>query len=936
MKNNMKRLLIGLFALFVFSYAQGQDLIRLPLDTAVIYGKLDNGMTYYIRKNSYPENQADFYIAQKVGSIQEEDSQAGLAHFLEHMAFNGTKHYPGRKTMLDYLEKNGAQFGSNVNAYTSFDETVYNLSNVPITRSGILDSCLLILHDWSGFISLEDKEIDQERKIIKEEWRNRSGAGSRIWDKILPVLFEGSKYANRMPIGSMDVVENFEYQELKDYYKEWYRPDLQGIIVVGDFDAKEVETKIKNLFSDIPKPKEAKERIYYTVPDNEEPITIIATDPELTSASIALHFKYDTKSKEFKQSMQGVYFSILDMFISHILSARYSEIAQKSDAPFLGASVSNGAFLVSRTKMAWNISASCKEGQITQALEALIRESERAKKFGFLDSEVDRIKENLLQAYENSYNNRDKQRTGTYSNEYVNSFITDGPVPGIETMYSLMKQLLPQINAEVLNNYFKSINLTNNLSIVVTGPEKNQLVYPSAEELVALIKKTKLEDLTPYQEESLDEPFISQLPEKGKIVKTEESEFDTKTWTLSNGVKVVLKNTDFKDDQILMRSVSPGGISLFDDHEIFNASLIPNIPSIGGLGNFNNVNTGKKLAGKTVDAACSVTQITQGVNMSSNKKDIETALQLVYLMYTSPRQDKQAFDAYTEQLKNALRNAGMQPSVAFRDSISHAMYGDNPRTKNIELEDIATLDYNRMFEMYKECFEHTVPAIFTFVGTIDEETLRPLVEQYLATLPVGDKNKGIKDRDLKINKGKKIVHFTRDMETPKTSVYNLYSGVLDYNQKNKIALNIFNQVLDLVFTRTIREEEGGTYGVNSNVEISQFPLGQTTLTMSYTTDSSKVENLNKIALQEIKRIAEEGPELTDFNKVLEFIKKNHADRIKTNNYWLSIINTYNFYGEDNYTLYLNLLNSMTPNDIKNIAKDILDQDNYIEVIMFPI
>lgn len=935
MKNNLKRLLIALFALSVFSYAQGQDLIQLPIDTAVVYGKLDNGMTYYIRKNSYPKDQADFYIAQKVGSMQEEDSQSGLAHFLEHMAFNGTKHYPGRKTMLDYLEKNGAQFGSNVNAYTSFDETVYNLSNIPITRGGILDSCLLILHDWSGFISLEDKEIDQERKIIKEEWRNRSGSGSRIWDKILPVLFEGSKYANRMPIGSMDVVENFKYQEVKDYYKKWYRPDLQGIIVVGDFDPKEVESKIKNLFSDIPKPIKAEERIYYTVPDNEEPITVIATDPELTSTSIALNFKYDTKSKEFKQSVQGVYSSILDMFISHILSARYDEIAQKSNAPFLGASVSNGSYLVSRTKMAWNISASCKEGQITQALEALIRESERTKRFGFLDSEVDRIKDNLLQAYENSYNNRDKQRTGTYANEYVNSFINDGPISGIENMYSLIKQLLSQINAEVLNNYMNSINLTNNLSITVTGPEKNQLVYPSADELVALIKKTKSEELAPYQEESLDEPLISQLPEKGKIVKTEESEFETKTWTLSNGVKVVLKNTDFKDDQILMRSVSPGGISLFDDHEIFNAALIPNIPSIGGLGNFNNVNIGKKLAGKSVEAACSITQTTQGVNMNSNKKDIETALQLVYLIYTSPRQDEQAFEAYAEQLRNALRNASMQPSVTFRDSISYAMYGDNPRAKNIELKDIATLDYNRILEMYKECFENTQPAIFTFVGTIDEETLLPLVEQYLAILPVGDKNRKSIDRDLKINTGETIVHFTRDMETPKTSVYNLYSGVLNYNQKNRIALNIFNQVLDLVFTRTIREEEGGTYGVNSNVEMSQIPLGQTTLTMSYTTDSSKVENLNKIALQEIKRIAEEGPQLTDFNKVIEFIKKNHADRIKTNNYWLSIINTFNFYGEDNYTLYLNLVNSMTPDDIRDIAKDILDQKNYIEVIMYP-
>lgn len=935
MKNSLKRFFIGLLALLIFSYVQGQELTQLPIDSAVRYGKLENGLTYYIRKNAYPKDQADFYIAQKVGSMQEEDSQWGLAHFLEHMAFNGTKHFPGRKTMLDYLEKNGAQFGTNVNAYTSFDETVYNLTNIPITRSGVLDSCLLILHDWSGFISLEDKEIDQERKIIKEEWRNRSGANSRIWDKILPILFEGSKYANRMPIGSMDVVENFKYQELKDYYKKWYRPDLQGIVVVGDFDAEEVENKIKELFSDIPKPVNAEERIYYTVANNEAPVIAIATDPELTSTSISLYFKHNVQSTEIKQSVQGVYLSILDMFVSHILSARYREIAQKSDAPFLSASVSNGPYLISRTKMAWNISASCKEGQIEPALQALVRETERAKKFGFLESEVDRIKDNLLQAYEDSYNNREKQRTNTYANEYVNSFVDNEPIPGIETMYSLIKQLLPQINADVLNGYVNSINLTDNMSIVITGPEKDNLKYPLGDDLISLIQKTKTEELSAYKEELLDEPLISQLPTKGKIIKTENSIFDTKTWTLSNGIKVVLKKTDFKDDQILMRSTSQGGTSLFADNEVFNASLISGIPSIGGLGNFSNVNIGKKLAGKSADVACSVTLTTQGVNMNSNIKDIETALQLVYLVYTSPRQDNQAFGAYMERVKNALQNASMQPSVAFNDTINYIMYGDNPRAKSMKLNDVTNLNYDRIYAMYKECFQKTAPAVFTFVGTIDESVLRPLVEQYIATLPVGDKNRKSIDRNLKIKTGEKIVHFNRSMETPKTSVCNIYSRTLHYDQKNRIVLNIFNQILDLVFTRTIREEEGGTYGVSSNIDMSRIPLGQTTLTMSYTTDSSKVENLNKIASQEIYKIAQNGPETSDFNKAIEFIKKNHADRIKTNNYWLSIINTYSFYNEDNYTTYLDTVNTISTDDVRKIAKKLLDQKNYKEVIMYP-
>lgn len=935
MKSNLKKIIFSLSLILAFSNIKGQELIKLPIDSAVRYGKLENGLTYYIRHNALPKNQADFYIAQKVGSMQEEDSQQGLAHFLEHMAFNGTENFPGRKTMLNYLELNGAKFGANVNAYTSFDETVYNLTNIPIVREGVLDSCLLILRDWSGYLSLENDEIDQERKIIKEEWRNRSGANSRIWDKILPVLFKGSKYANRMPIGTMDVVEHFDYQELKDYYKKWYRPDLQGLVIVGDFDADKVEAKVIELFSKIPMPENAAERIYYPVPDNKEPIVVVATDPELTTTGISLYFKDDPQSKEFKQSVQGIYQNMMDMFISNILSSRYREIAQKSDAPFLGASVSKSNFIVSKNKMAWTVSASCKEGEIEKALEATIRETERAKKFGLLDSEIERIKVGLLQSYENAYNNRNKQRSSSFTAEYVRSFTDDTPIPGIEKEYEIVKQLLPQINAQVLNNYMNTINLTDNLSIVVTGPEKEGLVYPTSEDLLAIIAKVKTEELTAHKEELSDAPLVSQLPAKGSIVKEEDSLFDTKTWTLSNGVKMILKKTDFKDDQILITSASFGGTSLFDDNEVYNAALSSSIPALGGLGDFNNIDLGKKLTGKTANVNASISQLTQGIGASSNMRDIETALQLIYLAYTAPRQDEQAFGAYLERLKNSLRNASLLPNTAFSDSISFALYGNNPRSKNMTLEDVKLLNYDRIFEMYKECFQNGAPAVFTFVGTIDESVLRPLAEQYLATLPVGDRNRKYIDRGMKLNTGKKVIHFQKEMESPKTSVYNVHSGILEYNQKNKITLSIFNQILDLVYTRTIREEEGGTYGVGSNISISRVPLGQTALNISYTTDSSKVENLNKIAFREIERIAKEGPDAADFNKTIEYMRKSYEDNIKTNGYWLSIINNYGLYGEDNHSNYLTYLNAVTAEDVKQIAGELLNQKNYIEVIMFP-
>lgn len=938
MRSNLKFFFVSLLSLFFFINADGQEnrqLTKLPIDPAVRYGKLSNGMTYYIRHNAIPENQADFYIAQKVGSMQEEDSQRGLAHFLEHMAFNGTENFPGRKTMLNYLEKNGVQFGSNVNAYTSFDETVYNITNVPMAREGLLDSCLLILRDWSGYLTLENSEIDQERKIIKEEWRTRNGANIRVMEKILPVLFEGSKYAYRMPIGIMEVVEHFDYQELKDYYHKWYRPDLQGIVIVGDIDVDAVEAKVKKMFSEIPMPVNAAERVYSAIPDNKEPVVAIATDPELSSTSISLYFKEDMPSKEFKQSEEGVFRSILDAFVSSILSSRYREISQKKDAPFLGAYVSKEDFIVSKNKLAWTVGAGCKEGEIVPALEALIRETERAQRFGFLSSEVERAKIALLQSYENAYNNKDKRETGELTGIYVNSFIEDTPISGIEYEYELLKKMLPKIDANLLNAYVKGVNLSEKLSIIVMGPEKKDLVYPTADSLIATIAKVKQESLDPYNEELSDEPLISQLPEKGKIVKEEATKFDTKTWTLSNGVKVVLKNTDFKDDEISISSYSYGGISLFDDNEIFNASVVSSVVPLGGLGNFNDVDLDKKLAGKSVSVSTSITGITQGISAGSNKRDIETALQLIYLSYTAPRYDVEAFETYIERAKNKLKNQDLLPNTSFGDSINQIMYGDNLRMKRMKLADVDSLDYDRIFAMYKECFEQGAAPVFVFVGTLDEDVLRPLAEQYLATLPVGDANRKYIDRSIRVKSGNNVVRFKKEMETPMTSVFNLHSADLDYNQKNNITLAVLNQVLDLVYTRTIREEEGGTYGVGTSVGMSRRPLGETMLYISYTTDESKVEKLNKIAYDEIEKIATNGPDQEDFDKTIEFMKKSYQEAIKQNDYWMSTIYTYNLYDEDNHSSYLEYVNTLKPEDVKLIARKILDAKNYKEVIMFP-
>lgn len=931
-------ILLGIFFCSSVLDAEAQnDLVVLPVDTTVRYGVLSNGLTYYIKHNKYPEGQADFYIAQKVGSMQEEDNQLGLAHFLEHMAFNGTVNFKGRKTMLNYLEQNGAQFGTNVNAYTSYDETVYNLTNIPLKREGILDSCLLILHDWSNSLLLEDAEIDQERAIIKEEWRTRSNAQTRIWDQILPVVFEGSKYTNRMPIGSMDIVENFKYQELKDYYKKWYRPDLQGIVIVGDFDADQVESKVKRLFSGIPKPQNPAERIYYNVPDNDEPIIAIATDAEARATQIVLYSKHDDVPIEVKQSLQGYYLSVLKVFASNILNSRLAEISRKSNSPYLGASASDGEFLVSKTKRAWTIAAVCHEDSIQSSLKALLTENKRVLDYGFLDSEVERLKANLLQAYENAYNNRDKQRNSYYTGQYVRAFTSGEPFMDIADEYNIIKQILPQITSGQVTAYLRSIaNFDKNVVITVTGPQKGSIMSLTKDKILSIFSDVKSDLLANYEESVSNESLINELPQKGQIIDEQKDEkFNTSVLTLSNGIKVILKKTDFKDDQIFIKSISRGGSSLFDDNEIINAEQIATVPSIGGLGNFSIIDLNKRLAGKTASVSCYVNAYTQGVSASTNQKDIETAMQLIYLVMTNPRVDRDSFAAYLNRVKTSLSNSEQKSETAFNDTIINALYMDNPRFERLKLEDLDKLNYDRMIEMYKECFLSSEPPVFTIVGSIVVDSVKPLLEKYISVLPVNKSKRPYVVRNSVFRKGEYIKHFDHKMETPKSSVFKLYSAYIERSQKNRITLNFLKQILDMVYTRTIREEEGGTYSVNTSASISRIPEGQTMINISFTTDTLKVADLNRKAHEELVRISKEGPEQEDFDKVKKYLIKNHEDRIKTNPYWLTSLETYHFYDEDNYSTYLNIIEEISLNDIRDIAKEVLKAKNYIEVIMFP-
>ena len=931
----MRKILSTLAILVITITAFAQQNPPQPMDPAVRHGKLDNGLTYYIRHNSLPENRADFYIAQKVGSMQEEDSQAGLAHFLEHMAFNGTTNFPG-KEMLNFLEVNGVKFGENVNAYTSFDETVYYLSNVPVMRQGMVDSALLILHDWANEIALEGEEIESERGVIREEWRTRGGAQSRLWEKMLPVMFKDSKYANRLPIGSIDVINNFEHQEIRDYYEKWYRPDLQGIIIVGDIDAEKVEAQVIELFSKIELHPDAAERVYFPVPDNEETIVSIASDKEATNTSLMLFYKHEPLPDEIKLSQAGFVLNYIKSVASSMINDRFEEITQKPNSPFLGAYAYDGDFFVAKTKDAWTVASASADDKIEDALAAMIRETERMKRFGFTESEYERARENTIKRYENSYNNRDKQPNRVYSQEYVSSFTNNEPFPGIDYEYNMINMIAPNIPLEVINQSVAQMIQDKNMVISISGPEKEGLVYPTVEEVLALVERTKAEEIEAYAEEVSDEPLIVTPPAQGEIAKTEVNEaLDATVWTLSNGMKVVLKETDFKDDEIIMTASSTGGYSQYAIQEPLNAKVMSDIMSLGGVGNFSTVNLRKVMAGKTASARPTVSLTSQGFSGSSSIKDFETMMQLVHLYFTAPRQDQDAFDSFIERMQSALKNAEAEPMVAFSDTISHTLYGDNPLTGRLKLEDLKNIDYDKIMTMYKQIFLNPGSFVFTFVGNIDQEAIKPAVLTYLASLP-GEAVKGeFLEVPMDIRKGVHTNIFQQEMQNPKASVFNVFSGEIERTQKNRVTMSIFDQILDIVYTEKVREDEGGTYGVSSRGSIARYPANQTILQIMYDTDPAKMEHLNAIVHKELKDIAVNGPRVEDFNKVKEFMNKKYSENIKQNSYWLGNLDTYYFYNEDNHSDYLTVLNSITMDDVKEFVAELLAQENEVVISMMP-
>ncbi|MBO5720085.1 MAG: insulinase family protein [Bacteroidales bacterium] len=927
----MKKFFLLITATLLSSIMVAQQLNTLPIDENVKYGVLENGLTYILRHNEESKNRANFYIAQKVGSVLEEDNQRGLAHFLEHMAFNGSEHFPG-KSMINYLEKNGVKFGNDLNAYTSFDQTVYNIDNVPTDRENIVDSCLYILYDWSAAISLEHEEIDNERGVILEEWRTRNTAPLRLYEATAKVLFKGTKYPNRMPIGTMEVVQNFSYDTLKDYYKKWYRPDLQGIIIVGDIDVEAVEAKIKEIWANRKLDENRAERVWQSIPDNETPLVSIATDKETNRTEVSIYSKHKSLDRNIKATMLGVEDVYIKSVVGYVFSQRLTEICQKPGVSILDARCVDGKMLAD--KDAFMVDAVAKEGESFEAIKLLATEIERFQRYGITEGEYDRAKANIISMFEREYNERDKVQNSKYVKEYLNFFLNGGSIMGIEKDFEAIKSVASKISADDINNYIKTIITDKNRVVIVEGIEKEGIKYPTEEEVLAAINDIDNATIEPYKDDMSGKELISKEIIPGKVVKESvDKKLGTKTWTLSNGAKVVLKNTNYKKDQIMVNGVSKGGAYLYDNdiNDVYNTLLFEDIISLSKVGGFTKNEIGKLLAGKRANASLGLGNKSESVRGVSSVKDIETFLQMIYLLMTDISKDDEAYSAWMDAAKEELKNKDANPKNAVADSLTIAIYKGNPRRMSIDIEDLNRVSYDRIIEIWKERYSNAGDFTFNFVGNIDEDVIKPLIEKYIASLPSSKKREKFADDKYGMRHEEYINRFERPMENIVGTVNGGFIGKTKCSTKNMMMLSIFEQVMDMVYTATIREEEGGTYGVGTKASISI--QNEWFFRFGFDTNVESMDRLKERAIKEMFNVVNHGVEQEKFDRVKKYMLKKANDDVKRNSFWVTQLNEKAVYGTCDILTYIDIIEDITIDDVNKFIKKILKKADKFEVLM---
>ncbi|PKQ63898.1 hypothetical protein BZG02_07765 [Labilibaculum filiforme] len=912
--------------------SQAQNTTTIPLNPKVKHGKLSNGLTYYVMHNEEPKDRASFYFVQNVGAILEDDAQNGLAHFLEHMAFNGLENFPG-KNMIDYLEKNGILFGRDINAYTAQDETVYNISNIPVSNEGLLDSALLVLHDWSGGLLLEGKEIESERGVIHEEWRTRRNVNFRLRSATNHVMMNNSKYADRDVIGSLDIIDNFEHQSLRDYYAKWYRPDNQAVVVVGDVDVAVIEAKVKELFSKIPMPENAAERVYYTVEDSKELAYVVAKDKEAKNPTIMWLFRSDAPKVNNEETLRK---DMAKSMFSSMLNARLSEKTKKVECPAMG--MEFGSFNMTRTKAADYIYVSPKMGTELEAFAEVQMELERVIRHGFTASELNRTKVQIQRSYESYYANREKIKNDDWAKQLGDFFLKAEPFPSIEWEMEFAAKIIPAISLEEVNAQVKNYSNVNNSALILNGPDNAEQYYPTKAELLAVVTKLKSQEIEAYKDDAGDTPLVDKKLVAAKIKTTFKVDgMDAKGYVLANGAKVLILPTEFSKDQISFSSFSFGGSSLVDTKDLASADIATSLAQISGVGSYDVTQLQKKLAGKIVSLKANLGELTEGFSGSASPQDFETLLQLLYLNFEAPRFDQEALNAQLAQWRNYVINKKVDNEAALKDSIALANTNHSARTLLFGEEFINNIDFNKAVEVYKDRFSDASDFTFVFVGNINPEVHLPLIQKYIGNISSSNRKETFVDHQEGPAKGKTSTIFEREMAVPKTTVSYSVEGEAEYNLKNRLMLNMISQLLSKRYMVTIREEEGGSYGVGVRPSFSALPVAEFSLGISFDCNPDKRDRLMEIVREEITNITEKPCDANDLTEIKNNFKKSREESELQDGFWMGSLQNNLMYGTEftNKEDYKKLIDNISSKDIQAFASKILKEVDTVEVIMNP-
>jgi zinc protease len=904
---------------------------QLPIDERIRIGKLENGFTYYIRENKKPENRVELHLAVNAGSILETEKQLGLAHLLEHMAFNGTTHFE-KNELIQYLQSIGVKFGPDLNAYTSFDETIFMLT-IPSDSSALVDKGFLVMEDWAFNQTLDSVEIDKERGVVIEEWRLGQGPWNRMLDKYLPVVFTNSRYADRLPIGKKEIIESFEYETIRSFYRDWYRPDLMALIVVGDIDVDEAEAKIKEHFSRAKMPEMPKERVEYEVPDHEGTMVSIATDKEAPVTLIRLMYKADVMPQETEADYLEM---VKETFLIGMLNRRLVELNEKADPPFVSVGGYYGS-MWARNKNALQEYAVLGENGIERGIKTLLEENNRVAQFGFTNSELERYKLDYLKSMQQAYNERDKTESASLAAEYIRNYLEGEPIPGIEFEYDFVRDNIDKISLEDINQLATTLISSSNRVIVVNGPENDHLKVLTEESVLALAKETDAMQLQPYEDQFASVKLMEAQPSAGSIVSEKRIESIGATeLKLSNGAKVLLKPTDFKNDEIRLSGFAWGGSSIYEDVDYFSAINADGIVNESGVSDFSQSDLKKVLAGKTVYVGTTIGDYMQHVNANCSSNDLETMLQLLYLKFTEPRIDTVSFQSYITKNKNLYKNLGEDPENYFYDKYNKIKAQNHPRGSYLPLEeDWDKINYNRAIAIYKDLFGNANEFTFVLVGAFNSDDVKPLIAEYIGALPVQDYYKNYRDLGIRPPKGKIEEKIVKGHE-PKSLAILSFTKDMEYNEKDAFLLQQLALLLNRKYYEILREKMSGVYGVRTSCDLIKIPYQRASLSITIPCSPDNVDSLIGAAIAEIMQIQKNGVEQEDIEKSQEIYKREKQKNLEKNGYWLGALeDSYQFGFDFDRISSFEAMQYITSENIQRVANEYIAIDEYLQVVLYP-